>query len=85
MGVALVGDVPDYFVLGGIEDVVEGHRHFYDAEGGAEVAAGLGDGADDVPAELVGELREEQRAKRAEERSDELEYCASIEGAKRPT
>ena len=43
VGVALVSDVPNYLVLGGVEHVVEGDSHFNDSEGGTEVPSGLGD------------------------------------------
>merc|ERR1712072_56473 len=39
--VALVSNVPNNFILGGVEDVVQSDRHLNHAEGRAEVAAGL--------------------------------------------
>ena len=54
--VALMTDVPDDVVVGHVEDVVQGDGQFDDAEGRAEMAAGFGNGLDDLPTELVGEL-----------------------------
>lgn len=51
-------DVPDETVVGGVENVVEGDGKFDDAKRGAKVAAGVGDGAEDVPAEFVDEFLE---------------------------
>ena len=58
MDVALVADVEDEFVFGGFEDPMEGDGEFDDAEVGAEVAAGAGEGGDEVLADAVGEEEE---------------------------
>ena len=55
VGVALVADVPEELVLLEIEDVVEGECQFHDAEIACQVAACLGDGAEDEPAYFVGQ------------------------------
>src|SRR6185312_3766722 len=47
-------DVPDQLVVRRVEHVVQRHREFHDAEAGAEVTAGLGDGVDHLAAQLVG-------------------------------
>jgi hypothetical protein len=54
MDVALVADVEDEFIFGGFEDAVESDGEFDDAEIGAEVAAGAGEGGDEVLADAVG-------------------------------
>ena len=54
--IGLVADVPDQLVVRRVEDVVQRHRQFDDAEAGAEMAAGLGDGVDRLGAQLVGQL-----------------------------
>ncbi len=56
--IGLVADVPDQPVVGRVEHVVQRHRQFDDAEAGAEMAAGLGDGVDHLRAHFVGELLE---------------------------
>ena len=54
--IGLVADVPDEPVLGRVEHVMERDRQLDDAETGAEMAAGGGDGVDGLLAQLVGEL-----------------------------
>ncbi len=54
--IGLVADVPDQLVVGRVEDVVQRDREFDDAEAGAEMAAGLGDGVDRLGAQFVGQL-----------------------------
>ena len=54
--IGLVADVPDQLVVGRVEHVVQRHREFHDAEAGAEMAAGLGDGVDGLGTQFVGEL-----------------------------
>jgi hypothetical protein len=51
--IGLVSDVPDDFVLRGIERVVERDRELDDAEAGAEMSADLGDGVDQVFADVA--------------------------------
>ena len=58
VGVALVADVPDHLVGGGVEDGVQRDGELDDAERGAEMAAGDGDGVHRFGAQLVGELAE---------------------------
>jgi len=53
--VALVADIPDELVVGGVEDGVDGGGEFDDAEARAQVAAGFGDGLDRCAADFVGE------------------------------
>ncbi|BDL41724.1 hypothetical protein MSPGM_43140 [Methylorubrum sp. GM97] len=52
--VALVSDVPDDAVVGGVEDVVERHREFDHAQARAEMAAGDRHGVDHLGAHGVG-------------------------------
>ena len=56
--IGLVADVPDQAIIGGVEHVVQRDGQFHDAEAGAEMAAGLGDGVDHLRAHFVGELPE---------------------------
>ena len=58
LDVALVADVEEEFVLGGMEGAVEGDGQFDHAEVGSEMAAGFGDGADEFIADFLGEERE---------------------------
>jgi hypothetical protein len=61
--VGLVTDVENEFVFGGVEDGVQGQGELDDAEVGAEVPAGLGQGLNEELANLLGEfghLREVQ-------------------------
>lgn len=53
--VGLVADIPDEFVSGRVEHGVDGDGELDDAEAGAEVAAGFGDGLNHVAAEFFGE------------------------------
>ena len=61
--VALMTDVPDDVVVGHVKDVVQGDGQLDDAEGRTEMAAGFGNGLDDLPPELVGELLQILHAK----------------------
>jgi len=54
--VALVADIPDQLVFGGVEDGVDGGGEFDYAEPCAKVAAGFGDGFDCGFADFVAEL-----------------------------
>ena len=54
--VALMAHVEDEFVRRRIENAVHSHAQFHHAEVGAEVASGLGQGGDEVTADLPGEL-----------------------------
>ncbi len=54
--VGLVADVPDNLVLGGVEDVVQGHRQFDHAQAGAEVTALFADHIHDELTQLVADL-----------------------------
>lgn len=56
VGVCLMADVPNEAVVRCVEDIVQSDCKFDDAEGGAEMAARGGDGAEGFPAELVREL-----------------------------
>ena len=58
VGVALVADIPDQAVIRGVEGGVDGECEFDDAERGAEMAAGGGDGVDGFGAEFVSEVFE---------------------------
>ncbi len=51
-----MSDIPDQPVGRGVEDVVQRHRQFDDAEPGTEMAAGHRYGIDQLGAQLVGEL-----------------------------
>ena len=59
--IALMADVPDQAVSGGVEDVMQRHGELDDAEPGAEMAAGLGDRVDQVVAQLIGDLAKAAR------------------------
>ena len=54
--IALMADVPDQAVGRRVEDIVQRHRQFDDAEAGAEMPAGLGDRIDKVRAQLIRDL-----------------------------
>ena len=56
--VALVADVKEEFVFGGVEGAVEGDGQFDHPEVWAEVAAGFGDRPDEFIANFLGEKRE---------------------------
>ena len=52
MDVGLMADVKDESIGGRVEDSVEGEGEFDDAEVGAEVASGLGEGLDEMGADF---------------------------------
>ena len=54
--ISLMTDVPDQLVIGRVENVVQGHRQFDDAEACAEVTAGDGDCIDRFSAQFIGNL-----------------------------
>ena len=56
--IGLMADVPDQAVARRVEDVVERDGQLDDAEAGAEMAAGDGDGVDGFRPQLLGDLRE---------------------------
>ncbi len=56
--IGLVADIPDQPVVGRVEHVVQRHGQFDHAEPGAEMAAGLGNGVDQLGAQLLGNLRQ---------------------------
>lgn len=58
VGVGLVADIPDEFVVGSIEDVVEGEGEFDSAKGGGEMAGVECEGMDDVVTQFETELLE---------------------------
>ena len=55
--IGLMADVPDDPVFRRVEDVMQGDRQLDDAEAGAEMAAGYGDGVDGRAAQFVGHWR----------------------------
>ena len=54
--VALVAHVPHQPVVGGVEQVMQGHGQFHHAEAGAEVPAGATHGVEQVGAQFVHHL-----------------------------
>ena len=56
--IGLVADVPDQFVVGRVENIVDGHGQFDHAKPRAEMAAGHRDGGDHLFANLVRQLLE---------------------------
>ena len=56
MRVALVAHVPHQPVVGGVEQIVQGHGQFHHAEAGAEVPAGATHGVEQVGAQFVHHL-----------------------------
>src|SRR5262249_9224182 len=56
--IRLMADVPQDLVRRGVEQRVQRDRELARPEGGAEVAADLADGGDDVRPDLAGDLRE---------------------------
>jgi hypothetical protein len=58
VGIGLVSHIPDQFVRGGIEYVVDSDGEFDDSEAGAEVAAGLTDAIEQKQAQLLGQFGE---------------------------
>ena len=55
--IGLVADVPDQTVVRRVEDVVQRDSQLDDAEPGAKMAAGVGDGVDQLSAQLIRQLR----------------------------
>lgn len=55
--VALMGDVKEELIGGGVKDAMEGDGEFDDAEIRAEMAAGIREGIDEDLADLFGKLR----------------------------
>jgi hypothetical protein len=55
VGVALVADVPDQLVAGGVEGRVDRDGHLHHAEARAEMAAGLADGPDGLGPQFMGQ------------------------------
>src|ERR1041385_4469435 len=66
--VALVPDVPDQAIGWRIEQVVQGDRQLDDAQSGAEMAAGAGNGFDQVLAQLTRNVRQFALYERAQVR-----------------
>ena len=58
VGVGLVADIPDEFVVGGVEDVVEGEGEFDSAKRGGEMTRVECEGMDDVVTQFETELFE---------------------------
>jgi hypothetical protein len=58
VGIGLVTDVPDKFVVGGVEDVVEGEGEFDSTKGRGEMAGVECEGMDDVVTQFETELFE---------------------------
>ena len=56
--IGLVADVPDQPVVRRVEDVVQRDGQLDDAEPGAQMAAGVRDGVDQLSAQLVRQLRQ---------------------------
>ena len=56
--IGLVADVPDQTVVRRVEDIVQRDRQLDHAEPGAEMAAGVGHGVDQLGAQLVRQLRQ---------------------------
>jgi len=66
MRIGLMPDVPDQTVARRVEHVVQGDRQFYDAETGAEMAAGYRDRADHFRPKFVRQLTEVGRVEPAQ-------------------
>ena len=58
VGIGLVSHIPDQFVPGGIEHVVDSDRELDDTETGAQVATGLTDAIEQKQAQLIGQFGE---------------------------
>ena len=56
--IPLVAHVKDKLVLGGVKDAMEGDRQFHNAEVGAEMTAGFGEGADQSPSDVLCQFRQ---------------------------
>ena len=56
VGVALVADIPDQLILGGVEDIVQGDGQFHYPETWGKMTAGPGYRLDDEIANLLGEF-----------------------------
>src|SRR5215471_17588599 len=59
--IALVADIPDQAVAGGIEDVVQCNRQFDDAEAGTQMPTGLGYRVDEILPQLIGNFAQSVR------------------------
>ncbi len=64
--IGLMADIEDQLVVRRVEDVMQRHREFDDAEAGAEMAAGHRDGVDHLLAQFVGKLAQIAAIKRAQ-------------------
>ena len=55
MGVGLMTDIPDKFVVGGVEDIMQGHGEFHHTKTGCEMAWMRRKCVYDIVAQLVGQ------------------------------
>ena len=55
VGVALMSDIPEQFIIFKIEDVMQRQGQFNNAEIAGEMAAGFADGPENQPVNLVGQ------------------------------
>ena len=55
--IRLMPHVPDYLVVRSVIDIMQSHSEFDDAESGGEMPRMLADNLNDVPPQLVTELR----------------------------
>ena len=60
--IGLMADIPDQFVVGRVEHVVQRDREFDDAQPRAQMPAGDGDDVDRLLTQFVGELAQFARA-----------------------
>ena len=56
VGIGLVAHVPDEFIVGGVEDVVQGQGQLDGAKAGGQMSGMGGKGVDDVVAQLDAQL-----------------------------
>jgi hypothetical protein len=58
VGIGLMADIPDDFILGNIEDIMQGDGQFHGTQARCEVPSGSGDHIDDAASDLCGKPRE---------------------------
>lgn len=66
MGIGLMTDIPNETVMWGVEDIMQCNCELNDTKRCAKMAAGVGDGAENLPTKFVGKLLEVSKRKALE-------------------
>jgi len=66
MGVALVTDIPNEFIRGGVKDIMQGNGQLYYPEAWRKMPAGTGDCLHDEIANILGEVPQLREGKVAD-------------------